>query len=208
MSDPGTALVRACRQSVAWGLNHGTTGNLSIRTGDTFMVTPTGGALAELRAEELVTVPLDGEPLPGTRPSSEWRLHRDLYRARPEAGAVVHTHSRFAVTLACLRMDLPPVHYMIAVTGASTVRCARYALFGTEELSRAAVEAMGTGRACLLANHGLVAIGDTVDHALRVAAEVESVAEYWWRARQAGAPVLLAEREMAAVLERFEHYGR
>lgn len=208
MSDAGSALVRASRQSVAWGLNHGTTGNLSIRTAGTFLVTPTGCALADLGVEDLVMIELDGEPLPGTRPSSEWRLHRDLYRARPEAGAVVHTHSRFAVTLACLRMDLPPVHYMIAVTGASTVRCARYALFGTEELSRAAVEAMGTGRACLLANHGLVAIGDTMEQALRVAAEVETVAEYWWRARQAGTPVLLDEREMTAVLERFEHYGR
>jgi len=203
------ALARAARRTVELGLNHGSTGNLSLRAGDGFLVTPTGARCDTLAESDLVFVALDGTAAPGSRaPSSEWRLHRDLYRARPDLAAIVHAHPTFATTLACLRADLPAVHYMIGVTGGAVVRCAPYATFGTEELSRGAVEALGTSRACLLANHGLVAGGRDLEEALQVAAEVESVAELYWRARQAGDPVILSAGEMAEVLQRFEVYGR
>jgi L-fuculose-phosphate aldolase len=201
-------LVAAAGRSVAIGLNHGTSGNLSVRTDSGFLVTPTAMPCDALTAGDLVAVASDGTAPPGQRaPSSEWRMHRDLYAARPDFGAIVHAHPRFCTTLACLREDLPAVHYMIAVTGSDRVRCSSYATFGTSELSAAAVEAIGSSRAGLLANHGLVTGGQDLAEALRVAAEVETVAEYWWRARAVGTPVLLSPEEMAAALARFTSYG-
>jgi len=203
------ALVEAGRASVARGLNHGASGNLSVRTAGGFLITPTGMACDALAADDLAAVALDSGAATGTKaPSSEWRLHRDLYLARPDLGAIVHAHPRFCTTIACLREDLPPVHYMLAVAGSSRVRCSDYATFGTEELSRTAVAAMGASRACLLANHGLVAAGRDLAEALRVAVEVETVAEYWWRARAIGTPVVLTAEEMADALARFSTYGQ
>ena len=191
------------------GLNHGATGNVSVRLDGGFLITPTGRPCDGLAAADLVLVGMDGIPSPGQRaPSSEWLLHRDLYAARHDVGAIVHAHPPFATTLACLREDLPAVHYMIAVTGAERVRCAPYAPFGSGELSQGAVAALGASRACLLANHGLVAAGRDAVEALRVASEVESVAELWWRARQVGSPKLLTDSEMAEVLRRFSAYGQ
>lgn len=204
-----TSLLEAARRTVALGLNHGATGNVSVRLDRGFLITPTGLACDGLAAADLVLVGMDGTPAPGQRaPSSEWRLHRDVYAARHDVGAVVHAHPPFATTLACLREDLPAVHYMIAIAGADRVRCAPYAPFGTEDLSRAALGALGASRACLLANHGLVAVGADPVEALRVAAEVESVAELWWRARQVGTPKILSDTEMAEVLRRFRDYGQ
>lgn len=202
------ALVEAARDTLRLGLNHGTAGNVSLRTAEGFLITPTGLACDRLTPEDLVAVGRDGTPGGTHPPSSEWRLHRDVYAARPDLGAVVHAHARFSTTIACLREDLPPVHYMLAVTGSDRVRCSRYAPFGSEALSQAAVEALGDGRACLLANHGLVAAGRDLADAMRVAVEVETVAEYWWRARAIGRPVLLSAEEMAEALERFRSYGR
>ena len=207
--NPREALAAAARQSVALRLNHGTTGNLSVRTGEGFLVTPSGCSCDAVEPGDLVLLAMDGTPEPGqATPSSEWRLHRDVYGARHDVGAVVHAHPPFATTLACLREDLPPIHYMVAVTGTGRVRCAPYAPFGTGELSRAALEALGDSRACLLANHGLLAVGFDPAHALRVAAEVEAVAELWWRARLVGTPKLLGDSEMAEVLRRFRDYGQ
>ncbi len=204
-----TALLEAARRTVALGLNHGATGNVSVRLDRGFLITPTGLPCDGLAASDLVIVGMDGVAPPDQRPpSSEWRLHRDVYAARNDVGAVVHAHPPFATTLACLREDLPAVHYLIAVTGADRVCCAPYAPFGSEDLSRAALGALGASRACLLANHGLVAVGSDPAEALRVAAEVESVAQLWWRARQVGTPKLLTDTEMAEVLRRFEAYGQ
>jgi L-fuculose-phosphate aldolase len=203
------ALVEAGAASVARGLNHGSSGNVSARTPGGFLITPTGMACDGLAPDDLVAVALDDGAATGRRaPSSEWRLHRDLYQARPDVGAIVHAHPRFCTTIACLREDLPAVHYMLAVTGSDRVRCSDYATYGTEALSRAAVTAMGASRACLLANHGLVTAGADLAEALRVALEVETVAEYWWRARAVGTPVLLTSEQMAEALERFRSYGR
>lgn len=202
-------LVAAARRSVAIGLNQGTSGNLSVRVGGGFLITPTGMACDGIEASDLVTMTAQGEVSGDSRsPSSEWRLHRDLYLARPDVGAVVHAHPRFATTLACRRQDLPAVHYLIAAAGSSVVRCAPYATFGTGELSRVALEALGESRACLLANHGLVAVGRDLDQALAVAADVELVAEYYWRAALGGVPVVLSDREMADALARFKTYGQ
>jgi L-fuculose-phosphate aldolase len=201
-------LIAAARRTVELGLNHGTTGNLSVRFGEGFLITPTGMPCDALRTTDLVAMGMDGSLPPGSRaPSSEWRLHRDIYAASPDRQGIVHAHPTFATTLACLRLDLPAVHYMIAVTGGSVVRCASYATFGTEVLSAAAIVALGDGKACLLANHGLLAVGADLAEALRVAVEVEQVAELFWRARQMGDPVILSEAEMAEVLERFRGYG-
>ncbi len=203
------ALVEAGAASVAQGLNHGSSGNLSVRTGGGFLITPTGVACDGLTTDDLVAISLDDGAAIGHRaPSSEWRLHRDLYLARPDLGAIVHAHPPFSTTIACLREDLPAVHYMLAVTGSDRVRCSDYATYGTEALSRTAVATMGASRACLLANHGLVAAGADLAEALRVAIEVETVAEYWWRARAVGTPVLLTPEQMGDALERFRSYGR
>jgi len=202
------ALVVAAGESVRLGLNHGTTGNLSVRSPGGFLIIPTGSRCDRITAADLVAMDLDGNVRGGGgAPSSEWRLHRDLYQARPDVGGVVHSHPVFATTLACHRMHLPAVHYMIAVTGASSVQCARYATFGTAELSDAVLEAIGAARACLLANHGMVAVGADLGQALRVATEVESVAELYWRALQIGTPTILSDAELAAVHAKFASYG-
>jgi L-fuculose-phosphate aldolase len=152
--------------------------------------------------------PLDGEGrYPNPRPSSEWRFHRDIYAACPQARAVVHAHSPFAVALACLRRDIPPFHYMVAMAGGKDIRCAAYATFGTQALSDAIIAALQGRRACLMANHGLVAWGTTLDRALALAMEVEALCGQYLRACQAGAPVLLTDAEMAEVQERFKGYG-
>lgn len=158
--DPRRALIATARRTEAAGLTHGTSGNLSARLGERFLVTPTGLPYAALEPDDLVLLDRDGRAAPGQRkPSSEWRIHRDVYASRPDVGAVIHAHPPFCTTIACLRRDLPAVHYMLAVAGPGAVRCADYATFGTAELSRSAVAALAGRTACLLANHGLLAVG-------------------------------------------------
>jgi L-fuculose-phosphate aldolase len=204
------ALLAACRESVAERLIRGSAGNLSVRAGEGFLITPTGYGADRVSSDDLVWMSLatEGEGEGRLMPSSEWRFHRDLYRARGDCHAVVHAHSPFAVTLACLRREIPPFHYMIAVAGGTTIRCARYATFGTQALSDAVLEAMADRRACLMANHGLVAIGPTPARALAIALEVEDLCGQYWRACQLGEPVLLTETEMAEVIEKFRTYGQ
>jgi len=201
-------LVDFTRRCSGAGLNHGSTGNLSVRSGSGFLVTPSGIPADQLDEGAMVELALDGTPRGLGKPSSEWRLHAAIYAARTDARAIVHAHPAFSTTIACLRQDIPPVHYMIAVTGAHRVRCSAYATFGTAELSAAAVDALGESRACLLANHGLVTIGPDLETAFRIAVEVETVAEYWWRAKAAGEPVLLTEAEMKAAVEKFKDYRK
>jgi len=199
------ALLAAVRRVGQAGLNHGATGNLSIRAGAGMLITPTGVPWDRLAAADLVELSPDGVVIGGGEPSSEWRLHAAIYHHRPDAGAVVHAHSPFATTFACLREPIPAVHYMMAVTGGNQVRCGAYAPFGTEALAQATLAALGASRACLLANHGVVTVGGTLDEAVMVAEEVEAVAEYCWRARAIGRPVVLGQEEMTEALGR---YGR
>ncbi|MDR2187887.1 MAG: class II aldolase/adducin family protein [Azonexus sp.] len=216
MIDPRETLIATARDMQAAGLNRGTAGNLSQREGDGFYITPTGMAYAGLTVDDIPWLAFDGAlkgPSTSLRtgrrqPSSEWRFHRDLYLSRDDIGAVLHAHSPFAVSLACLRRDIPPFHYMIARFGGDSIRCADYALFGTAELSAAALTAMRERKGCLLANHGLLVTGRDLAEALALAVELEELCEQYWRACQLGDPVLLDAAEMAAVLEKFAGYGQ
>ena len=208
MADRRDDLIATARAMQPAGLNKGTSGNVSLRHGDGFYITPTGMPYDKLVADDIPLMALDGSHVGARKPSSEWRFHRDLYAARPEVGAVLHAHSPFAVSLACLRRDIPPFHYMIVRFGGDTVRCADYALFGSQALSDAALLAMLDRKACLLANHGLLVAGRDLDEALALAIELEELCEQYWRACQLGAPVLLSVTEMAEVLVKFSGYGQ
>lgn len=208
------AILQAMQKLESMGLNRGSSGNLSVRVESSvnnanfsYLVTPSGVPTDQLAHHMLVEVNAAGEHQGEFAPSSEWRFHRDIYAARPEIHAVVHTHAPFATTMACLHKDIPPFHYMIAVAGGTTIRCAPYAIFGSQELSNYAVQALRDRKACLLANHGMIAIGKDLNDAMRVAVEVESLCEQYWRALQLGNPVLLSDAEMSAVLDKFKTYG-
>ncbi|MGO9444648.1 MAG: class II aldolase/adducin family protein [Thiobacillaceae bacterium] len=202
------ALAGAARQTVSHRLNHGSSGNVSARLGDGFLVTPSGLPNDTLQPAQMVYVDMQGQASGGLKPSSEWRIHRDLYRARADANAVVHAHSAHAVSLSCLRQGIPPFHYMIAAAGGKDIRCAAYAAFGTQALSDTVLSALQGRRACLLANHGLIALGANLDFALALAMEVEELCAQYWRAKLMGEPVLLSDSEMDEVLERFKDYGQ
>ena len=188
------------------GINQGTSGNVSARAGDGFLITPTALPYAETEPADLVFVGPDGTARGSRRPSSEWRFHRDIYAARPDDGAVVHTHAVYATTLACLRMPIPRFHYMVAVAGGDDIRCAPYATYGTQELSDYAIAALADRKACLLANHGMIACGADLDAALALAVEVEMLARQYWQVLQVGKPKLLTRKQMAKVLEKFNDY--
>jgi L-fuculose-phosphate aldolase len=200
------AIVAVARAMNARGLNRGTSGNVSARADGGFLVTPSALAYERTEADDIVFVGMSGAPSGRRKPSSEWRFHRDIYAARPDAGAIVHAHSPFATTLACLDHGIPAFHYMIAVAGGDDIRCAPYATFGTQALSDHAVSALEGRSACLLAHHGMIAIGDSLDTALSLAVEVEALAEMYWRAMQIAEPVLLSRDEMRDVLARFATY--
>jgi len=192
----------------ALGINRGKSGNVSARTDTGFLVTPSGLPYDEAKPADIVAVDQEGSAFGRRKPSSEWRFHRDIYEARPEVTAIVHTHSPFATVLACLDHGIPPFHYMVAVAGGSDIRCAPYATFGTQALSDNAVRALEGRRACLLAHHGMIAVGSSLGSALALAVEVETLAEMYWRAIAVGEPTLLSDDEMAGVVARFETYGK
>lgn len=202
------AVIDAAREMNALGINQGTSGNVSARLGDGLLVTPSGVDYDALIPAMIVHMTMDGAWTGELQPSSEWRIHRDLLRARPEFGAVVHAHSPYATTLACLGRAIPAFHYMVAVAGGDSIRCAPYATFGTQALSDHALAALEGRRACLLANHGLVACGADLKQALKIALEVEVLSAQYWRALQLGAPLILDGAEMQRVLQKFQSYGR
>ena len=213
MKNEREQLLKIAQKLIATGLNKGTAGNASVRCEGGFLVTPSGMAVENMTASSMVKMQFDGSFETEKIPSSEWRFHCDILRldnikSRPEINAVIHTHSMFASTLACLHKDIPPFHYMIAVTGADTIRCAPYALFGTQELSDNALTALTHSKACLLANHGMIALGRDLDDALAVAVEVENLCEQYWRALQLGEPYILSEAEMRDVFQQFKGYGK
>jgi L-fuculose-phosphate aldolase len=192
----------------AMGLNQGPSGNVSLRLDAThFLITPSGIPYDVMRPEDVPVMDMSGHWFGKRRPSTEWRFHRDILKSRPEANIVLHTHSMFSTTLACLRRGIPPFHYMIAVAGGDTIRCANYATFGTQALSDNVIKALEGRRACLLANHGLICLGANLDKTLGLAVEVETLAGMYCRARQHGIPRLLDKREMSRILELFRTYG-
>lgn len=202
-------LRKTAQRLVTLGLNKGTSGNCSVRHENGFIITPSGVDIEAMNADSMVEMELDGRYKTNKKPSSEWFFHRDIYQQRPEVNAVIHTHSMFATTIACLNSNIPPFHYMIAVAGGDSIRCAPYALFGTQALSDAAMDALEGRKACLLAHHGMIAIGASLQEALAVAVEVENLCEQYWRLLQlTPRPSLLSEDEMQAVLQQFKGYGK
>ncbi|HVV51679.1 MAG TPA: class II aldolase/adducin family protein, partial [Polyangia bacterium] len=202
------ALADTVRWLMARGLTAGTSGNVSVRAGAGLLITPTGVPCEAAGAATMVEMTLDGQARGPLAPSSEWRIHCDIYRRRPEVGAVVHTHSTYATAYASLRRPLPAFHYMVAKTGGAELRCARYATYGTAALSRHALAALAGRRACLLANHGVVALGADLAGARRLAEEIEALAAQYAAARAMGRPVILPAREMRAVAAKFARYGQ
>lgn len=203
-------VVAAMQALDASGLNTGSAGNASCRsaTGNLW-ITPSGVPATALDDVSIVELSMSGEAMrPGAIPSSEWRLHRDIYAARPDVHAIVHTHSSYATALACQRRDIPAFHYMVAVAGGDSIRCSGYATFGTQTLSDEAIAALGDRNACLLANHGVVALGSTVSKAVNLAIEVEQLARQYCIASSLSPPVILSREEMREVLEKFKTYGQ
>jgi L-fuculose-phosphate aldolase len=213
MQNAREALLKISQQLITLGLNKGTAGNVSVRAEHGFLITPSGMPVEEMTPASMVHMQFDGsfelqKESNAKKPSSEWRFHRDILQSRPDVNAIVHTHSMFATTLACLHKDIPPFHYMIAVVGADTIRCAPYALFGSQALSDHALTALIDRIACLLANHGMIALGRDLDEALAVAVEVENLCEQYWRALQIGEPHILSDAEMRDVFQQFKGYGK
>lgn len=210
MSTPAPAmqLLEAARNLSALGLNKGTSGNASIRLSDGFLVTPSGVPAEQLSEDSMVYMRWNGTPEPGKKPSSEWRMHMDILQARPEVNAILHCHSMFATTIACLARNVPPFHYMIAAVGGDNIRCAPYALFGTQALSDTAVVALQDRKACLLAHHGMLALGKDLSQALAIAVEVENLCEQYWRLLQLGEPKLLSAQQMQEVEAQFKDYAQ
>lgn len=207
MTAHAQSIVDAVRLLAAKGLNQGASGNVSVRGADGFVVTPSGVGADVLAIPQLVRMDMGGSWSGAWKPSSEWRFHRDIYAARPDAHAVVHCHSPAATALAVLGKAIPAFHYMIAIAGGVDVRCAPYATFGSQDLSDAALAALDGRRACLLGHHGMIAIGRDLAQALDVAIEVEFLADLYLRLLPLGEPPVLPAAEMAVVLEKFKGYG-
>jgi L-fuculose-phosphate aldolase len=201
-------IIATCLRMNSEGINQGTSGNVSARIEEGFLVTASGIPYAVMKPEHVVEMDLDGGYRGDYLPSTEWRMHMDIYRARPEAQAIVHVHSTYATALACLRKDIPAFHYMIGVTGGISLRVSDYAEFGTQELSDRMLKALEGRTACLLANHGQICFGPDLDKALWLAREIETLCQQYWAASLAGDPVLLNQAEMSSVLRRFKSYGK
>lgn len=201
-------LVERCLEMNANGINQGTSGNISARCGDGLLVTPSAVPYERLEPGMIVRMDFDGSWQGDFKPSSEWRFHLDILKARPELNAVVHAHPPYATALAIRGQDIPPVHYMVAVAGGRDIRCAPYATFGTQELSDLALRALEGRSACLLANHGMIACGMNLGHAMWLAVEVETLARQYLLALQAGEPRQLSDAELDAVFEKFASYTR
>ena len=197
-------IIATCFAMEQKGINQGTSGNVSVRWGEGLLITASGVAYETMAPEDIVYLEMDGTPHGPHSPSSEWRFHRDIMRERPDVQAIVHAHPVYCTAQAITGQDIPAVHYMIAAAGGATIRCAPYATFGTDELSRGAITALDGRLACLLANHGLIACGPNLRKALWLAVEVEILARQYALSRQLGSPVVLPDEEIARVIEKFK----
>jgi len=208
MQDLRQRMLDVCRAMNATGLNSGTSGNLSVRLdAHRCLITPSGMAYDAMSSEDIALLDDEGRWSGPYRPSSEWRFHRDILKARPDIDVILHTHSRHATALACLEADIPAFHYMIAVAGGDTIRCAPYRTFGTQELSDSAILALAGRKACLLAHHGLIVLDRSPERALALATEIEHLCAIYLLARQSGPVNTLGSAEMARVLDLFRTYG-
>lgn len=202
------AVIEAAQQLDPLGINRGTSGNVSVRAGSGLLITPTGVPYNALTPGRIVWMDRDGRYDGDWLPSSEWRFHCDILRSRPDLNAIVHTHAVHATALACHGRGIPAFHYMVAGGGGTDIRCAPYATFGSAELSTNALRALEGRRACLLANHGLIACGCTLNEALALAVEVETLSAMYLKALQLGSPIELDDAEMENVLQKFSSYGQ
>jgi L-fuculose-phosphate aldolase len=189
------------------GINQGTSGNISIRHQDGLLITPTSIPYEDLQPEDIVRLTMDGAPEGRRQPSSEWRFHCDIMRRRPDVNAIVHAHPTYSTILAIMNREIPAIHYMVAVAGGSNIRCAPYAIFGSEELSRNAVEALDGRQACLLEHHGSIAVGKSLAKAMWLAVEVEALARQYHGCLALGTPPLLSEEQIEAVIAKMGSYG-
>lgn len=201
-------VIKTCLAMNEEGINQGTSGNVSVRTDEGFLITASGIPYKKMKPEHVVEMDLEGGYRGDFLPSTEWRMHLDIFKARPEAHAIVHVHSTYATILACLRKEIPSFHYMIGVAGGTSIRVSGYAEFGTQELSDTMLKAMVGRKGCLLANHGQICFGPNLEKALWLAVEIEALSHQYWGALMAGKPVVLTETEMASVLKRFGSYGK
>ena len=206
-SEKRQAIIDACRRMNALGINQGTSGNISVRHGDGLLITPTSTPYETMTADQIVFMKMDGSFASNQRPSSEWRFHLDILRARPEAEAVVHMHPTYCTILAIMGHEIPSIHYMIAAAGGDSIRCAPYATYGTQELSQHALKALDGRFACLLGHHGMIAIGSSLEKALWLAVEVETLARQYHGCLQIGDPPLLSADEIERVRRKMSGYG-
>lgn len=202
-------IIATVRQFNKSGLSFGRSGNVSTRIPAGFLITPSGIGYEDMTVESINEMDLDGKVIAGNlKPSSEWYMHRAIYQARNDVNAIVHVHSPYATGIACTRKPIPAFHYMVTVLGGDSIPCADYATFGTAELATNVVAALKSSMACLLANHGQLAVGENLAVAYRYAGEVENLAHQYYISLQAGGPVLLDTEEMKLNIEKFRTYGK
>ncbi|MEQ9444701.1 MAG: class II aldolase/adducin family protein [Rhodospirillaceae bacterium] len=203
------ALIETCQEISRTGLSFGTSGNASVRLDqNSLLITPSGMNYHTLKPQDIVALKFDGSYAGQSLPSSEWRIHRDILQARLDVNAIVHVHSPSATALACQNRSIPSFHYMVAIVGGNSIRCGAYATFGTQELSDATLIALEARQACLMANHGQVALGSDLRSAFKLAGEVENLAAMYLLSCQGQEPKLLSDDEMAVVVEKFKSYGQ
>ena len=205
------AIIGACNEMNASGLNQGTSGNISARVGNRMLISPSATHYHTMTPDMIASMDLDGE-MDGAwegprKPSTEWRFHYTLQKTRPDIGAVVHAHSTYCTTLSILRKPIPACHYMVAAFGGHDVKCSGYATFGSKQLADLAIEAMENRTACLLANHGMIAVGKSIDEAMWRAVELETLAKQYHQSLLVGDPVILSKKDIADTLAKFAGYG-
>ncbi|MDH6269066.1 L-fuculose-phosphate aldolase [Rhizobium sp. SG_E_25_P2] len=204
------SIIESCRAMNASGLNQGTSGNISVRYGESMLISPSSIPYDEVTADMIASMPITGErgAYDGPKvPSVEWPFHLDIMRSRPDVNAVVHTHATFSTILAIARKPIPACHYMIAAFGGNDVRVADYARYGTQDLSDSVLRALEGRTACLMANHGMLACGDSLKKAMWRAVELETIAKQYYHSLLIGGPALLPDEEIAGVVSAFSGYG-
>ena len=209
MTDTKTrqSIIDTCLLMEAKGVNRGTSGNISVRTGDGMLITPSALPYEKMTPQDIVHMGFDETTTGRRKPSSEWRFHLDILRARPDINAVLHAHPTYCTSLAIMNRNIPAIHYMIAAAGGPNIRCAPYATYGTPELSAHALKALENRQACLLAHHGAIFLGSSLDKALWLAVEVEALAQQYLTCLQIGDPPVLSDAEIEKVCQKFASYG-
>jgi len=212
IEDAREQLLHISKRLVDVRLNRGTSGNASVRVDGAdgeagILITPSGMSVEQMSPADMVWMDFSARFSGERQPSSEWRFHLDIMKQRTDVRAVIHTHSLFATTLSTLHKEIPAFHYMVAVAGGDNIRCAPYAIFGSQALSEEVLQALEGRKACLMANHGMVVVGSSLDNAFDIAVEVETLAEQYLHAMQVGCPHILSSQEMLEVQEKFKGYS-